>query len=247
MSTISTKCTNPTCDNEGKHLCKGCVEARYCSADCQREHWSRHKLSCKLAHKPEAVALQQSFKDMSVQQLRNILKAKMRDITETKRKALQSSLDNALEKPTLLKLVQDNVDPSEIDTLLSKPSSTPAPSSSSGNGSSSSVAGRGSKSNRSTGYSAQTANGNAMPTPENMLRTAREFRKNPDLMRQRNPALANLTDAEILAQAELMEKVLQLIYPFPRSFPEVLTQSPLISPPPLCRFLRPRMTPRCSR
>lgn len=207
MTTISTKCTNPSCENDGKHLCKNCVEARYCSADCQREHWSRHKLSCKLAHKPEAVALQQSFKDMSVQQLRNILKAKMREFTETRRKALQTSLDNALEKPTLLKLVQDNVDPSEIDTLLSKPSSTPAPSSSSGKGSSSSVAGRGSKSSRSTGYSAQTANGNAMPTAETIRKNAREIRNHPNLARQQIPAFANFSDAEIIAHANQMEKV----------------------------------------
>lgn len=35
------------CENEGKLRCSGCYLVAYCSKDCQRQHWSRHREDCK--------------------------------------------------------------------------------------------------------------------------------------------------------------------------------------------------------
>jgi hypothetical protein len=42
-----TECTNPSCTNEGKKKCGRCNTVRYCSRECQVEHWkSEHKSLC---------------------------------------------------------------------------------------------------------------------------------------------------------------------------------------------------------
>lgn len=230
-----TKCSNPACEEAGRHLCSNCAEAGYCSAACQKAHWAAHKIECKSTTKPEVAGLLQSFKDLSVGQLRNVLKLKMKSFSETKRKAVSLQLENALEKPTLLQLVQSHVDPSEIDSLLS---TKPAVSSSGGAGGGSSSSSRngnadrggsrggsssggsgggggggGSSSGGSSSSSGQNNRGGAvgggnqrMPTADEMRTKAREIRKNPDLLRRATPACANMTDAEIIQQADLMEQ-----------------------------------------
>jgi len=53
-----TACSNPRCSNlsgpselqlvSGRgNMCAGCLVARYCSRDCQRQHWKQHKPVCK--------------------------------------------------------------------------------------------------------------------------------------------------------------------------------------------------------
>ncbi len=42
-----SQCSNIGCYSEGKLRCSACKKAKYCSAQCQRENWSRHKLDCK--------------------------------------------------------------------------------------------------------------------------------------------------------------------------------------------------------
>lgn len=46
-SPTSSNCSNPECTKEGKLWCSKCEEARYCSASCQKTHWSAHKAGCK--------------------------------------------------------------------------------------------------------------------------------------------------------------------------------------------------------
>lgn len=47
------ECYNTYCKNtkssDGAQLlnCAGCKKARYCSKDCQKQHWTDHKLYCK--------------------------------------------------------------------------------------------------------------------------------------------------------------------------------------------------------
>jgi len=200
---MPVKCGNPTCTNEGKHLCANCAETSYCGKECQVAAWPSHKGDCKRAHKPEAASLQQSFKDLSVAQLQNILKLRMAspDVSEKKRKDVLAQMETALEKPTLLKLVQDHVDPVEIDDLLSKPTKG---SSSSGSG----TKGSSSSSNRGNRQREQVKVDNTkMPTRDQLLDQARRFRQDPDLARRHIPEMKNMTDAQILEQAAIMEQV----------------------------------------
>lgn len=50
---VAGECYNPYCKNtkstNGADLsnCAGCKKARYCSKDCQKQHWKDHKLYCK--------------------------------------------------------------------------------------------------------------------------------------------------------------------------------------------------------
>lgn len=51
---VAGECYNPYCKNpksssNGADLstCAGCKKVRYCSKDCQKQHWKDHKLYCK--------------------------------------------------------------------------------------------------------------------------------------------------------------------------------------------------------
>ena len=213
------RCGAPGCDKKALHLCSQCAEVSYCSKECQVAAWASHKQACKSAPKPEAASLMQSLKDLSVTQLRNVLKAKMQTYGESKRKQVQLQLDSALEKPTLLKLVQDHVQPSEVDTLLSK-NGAAAGSSSSGSGSSSSGSGNGGRGGTSSSGGRHRSNKDAaggggggggmtrIPTPKELREKAAAIRKDPDLLRRMDrQRCGHLTDAEILAQVDAMEKV----------------------------------------
>eukprot|EP01006_Ploeotia_vitrea_P063015 TRINITY_DN84803_c0_g1_i1.p1 TRINITY_DN84803_c0_g1~~TRINITY_DN84803_c0_g1_i1.p1 ORF type:complete len:186 (-),score=2.26 TRINITY_DN84803_c0_g1_i1:169-699(-) len=39
-------CDNPRCENEGSLRCSKCKVARYCSQECQRTEWKKHKKQC---------------------------------------------------------------------------------------------------------------------------------------------------------------------------------------------------------
>jgi len=43
------KCDNKSCNNSGTKLkhCTGCLQAKYCSKECQKGDWSSHKVICK--------------------------------------------------------------------------------------------------------------------------------------------------------------------------------------------------------
>lgn len=47
---VEKRCASPGCKQVGKSKlsrCTGCMMVWYCSAECQRSHWGRHKKSCK--------------------------------------------------------------------------------------------------------------------------------------------------------------------------------------------------------
>ena len=51
--TSKSKCWN--CFKEfgdGLKKCGRCKEARYCSAECQKEHWATHKKDCRPSNEP---------------------------------------------------------------------------------------------------------------------------------------------------------------------------------------------------
>lgn len=43
----ATACGRPTCTNNGSSTCSRCGSISYCSQNCQKEHWSDHKATCK--------------------------------------------------------------------------------------------------------------------------------------------------------------------------------------------------------
>eukprot|EP01038_Epipyxis_sp_PR26KG_P012372 gene12372-16595_t len=44
-------CGNPDCDQTGNLKCAACQGVMYCSATCQKKHWSQHKVICKASSK----------------------------------------------------------------------------------------------------------------------------------------------------------------------------------------------------
>ena len=74
MSQDERQCAKPGCKELGIHLCAACGEEIYCSKACQKEHWVDHKQMCQSALRPRAtVGLTQSFDELSVKQLKNLL------------------------------------------------------------------------------------------------------------------------------------------------------------------------------
>ena len=216
---MANKCGHDGCEQKGKNLCSACAEVTYCSKDCQKAAWPTHKLVCKKAALVQANAsLQQSFKDMSVTQLQNLLKTKMSKmpgISENKRKLVLSQMETAIEKPALLRLVQDHVDPSEIETLLSNSGPAPVASSSGSSSSSGRRVGNGHQRTAGMGGTGMSATNPKMPSPDQIRENIKHIRKNPDALRRAQPAqFGHMTDAEILKQVDMMEEVCSFHFSF---------------------------------
>lgn len=48
MMRSCSACSNTNCTKLAKSVCKGCASARYCSGECQKEHWvSSHRSQCR--------------------------------------------------------------------------------------------------------------------------------------------------------------------------------------------------------
>ena len=143
------------------------------------------------------------FDSMSVKSLKAILTVKCATYPDKKREIITKLMVGISEKPQLIKLVKDHVQPSEIDELLEEaaknPAPAPAPSSSSGTSS---------KKQRERAEKAKAALENqSLPSPELLRKQAREMSRNPDMVRRANPQFRNMTDAQIREQAREMEKM----------------------------------------
>ncbi len=140
------------------------------------------------------------FDSMSVKTLKSILTAKCATYPDKKREIISKLMAGISEKPQLIKLVKDHVQPSEIDGLLSEASKMPAPAPSSSSASS--------KKQRERAEKAKAALENqSLPSPELLRKQAREMSRNPDMVRRANPQFRNMTDAQIREQAREMEKM----------------------------------------
>lgn len=203
MVEITRLCANPGCENPGKHLCSGCGGEIYCSRECQKAHWAVHKQTCKSSIKPEAAMFIKSFDELSVKQLKNIMIAKASTFDDAKKTKILKKVDSIVEKPALVRLVKEHVQPEEIEALLKTPASAKLEAkeaaSSSGNSSSS-----GNMKNKKV---KQTFEGLPTPTPEQLRQQASMMRKNPGLVRKSQPAFAHLTDEQIRQYADQLELV----------------------------------------
>jgi hypothetical protein len=217
MVEITRVCANPGCDNPGKHLCSGCGEEIYCSKECQKSHWTTHKKACKSAVKPEAAMFIKSFDQLSVKQLKNIMIAKATTFEASKKSKILAKVEQIVEKPALVRLVKEHVQPEEVEALLTTPASAKIEATSSSSGSnSSSMKGQGNKNQKvkqifQTQQQTPNFTGdgslNVTPTPEQLRQQAAMMRKNPGLVRKAQPAFANLTDEQIREYANQLEIV----------------------------------------
>lgn len=197
MAKVDRLCASSSCSNVGKHLCSGCGEEIYCSKECQKSHWATHKQSCKTAVKPEAAAFLKSFDSLSAKQLKNIMKAKAATYEGKRKSSVLAKLENIVEKPGLVKLVSEHVDPSEVEGLLS--GSFVGVNESRNSSSSSTI-----KDKRKTSNS---NNNGPTPTPEQLRQQASMMRKQPHLVRKANAAFANMTDEQIRQYADQLDQV----------------------------------------
>ena len=173
---------NSRCTNIGRHLCSGCSEEIYCSKECQRTHWTSHKVKCQKAVKPsEAAGFLKSIDSLSIKQLKNIMRAKAASMEAKKRTIVLSQLDQIVEKPSLVKFVEEHVQRSEIEGLLSTSGASSSSSSSSSSdgrttsssSSSSSSSGSKSKQGARSSQPGSTATATvAPPTPQQMRQQA---------------------------------------------------------------------------
>lgn len=203
-SNVDRLCANKNCNKVGKHLCSGCGEEIYCSKECQKSHWADHKQSCKTAVKPEAAALLKSLDSLSIKQLKNVMKAKAATFDNKKKQIVLTKLDSIVEKPNLVKFVQEHVEISEVEGLLSA-----SPSSDSINASSSSSSS--SKSNQAYKAAAAAAAKQPMPSPDQLRQQAKMMREQPNAVRKANAMFANMTDAQIRQYADQIEQVCILL------------------------------------
>jgi hypothetical protein len=197
MSSGDRKCANKGCGNTGKHLCSACGEEIYCSKECQKVHWPAHKEACKSAVKPESVAFLKSFDSLSIKQLQNVLKAKAATFEGKKKAIILGKLESMVEKPNLVKLVEEHVQLSEVEALLSAPVGE---------------ANSGSSSSSSAGSKAKTSRSSPtppmhMPTPKQLREQARMMREQPGAVRRANAMFQNMTDEQIRQYADQIEQV----------------------------------------
>ena len=189
---MSTVCALKDCDKPGTHLCKQCGEARYCGRDHQVEDWQNHKSQCKL-----------SVNTLSVTQLKNVMKAKVKSYTVDKKNVALGQMDKIIEKDKLVKFVESHVRPEEVEGLLSE-YTTQLKSSSSAPNKKHRDAINAALSGESSAASAYAA---GMPSREQILKQAGEMRKNPDAVRRSNPEFKNKTNKEIFDLADEHERV----------------------------------------
>jgi hypothetical protein len=157
-----------------------------------------HKASCKNAVKPSDV---QSFDMLSAKQLKNIMKAKAATYESNKRKITLEQIEKIVEKPQLVKFVEERVQLSEIESLLSAAESASNSSSSSSSSSSASKV-------KKPVIRTPPQNHLPTPTPEQLKQQAAMIRKDPGSVRRANPAFAKMTDEQIRAYADQLEKVI---------------------------------------
>ena len=199
-SNVDRLCANKNCNNVGKHLCSGCGEEIYCSKECQKAHWADHKASCKSAVKPESAALLKSLDSLSIKQLKNVMKAKAATFENKKKAIVLTNLESIVEKPNLVKFVQEYVEIAEVEGLLSAGVETVGSTSSSSSSSSKSKQQR-------AAAAAAAAQKAAMPSPDQLRQQAKMMREQPNAVRKANAMFANMTDAQIRQYADQIEQV----------------------------------------
>ena len=222
------RCSRPGCTNHGIHLCSGCGEESYCSKECQKDHWIDHKIQCKLgnknsytyiiyilifiiilATKPETAAILQSFDNLSIKQLRNLVIAKSASMEPKKKINVLNQLDNLQERSQILWLVKQHIQPVEIEVLLTNSNIVIQQVSNQDNN----TRNKHSKKkiiNQVSSNQPNTTSNQTMgtPNPEQMKQQAAFMKKNPDAVRKSNTMFAKMTNQQIIEYANQIEKVI---------------------------------------
>lgn len=129
------------------------------------------------------------------------MKAKAATFDNKKKTIVLTKLESIVEKPNLVKFVQEHVNISEVEGLLSSNFGSDVSSSSS----SSSIK---SKQNKAAAAAAAAAATNpALPSPSQLRQQAKMMREQPNAVRKANAMFANMTDAQIRQYADQIEQV----------------------------------------
>ena len=200
----SKRCHNLDCKKVGSHTCAGCNYAIYCSKECQVNHWDAHKPVCK-AKKADssnnlvAAGQNQTHQSLTVKQLKHIIRSKTNDYPDAERKQIIEEMGKLVEKEPLVELAEKHVKPSEIAKLLStlpdKGGAAPVVSSSSGRRQGSRQAVR------------EEEVDMTKATPKQLREQANFLRKYPDMARRQQPALAHMSNAELIEAAQQLEEL----------------------------------------
>jgi hypothetical protein len=157
-----------------------------------------HKNACNSAVKPEAVAFMKSLDSLSIKQLKNVMKAKAASYDGKKKAIVLTKLESIVEKPNLVKFVEEHVELSEVEALLS--ASVEAGSGTTSSSSSSKT------SSKATKASAAAAAAQPMPTPKQLREQARMMREQPNAVRRANAMFEKMTDEQIRQYADQIEQ-----------------------------------------
>ena len=200
------RCHNLDCKKIGSHTCAGCNFAIYCSKECQVNHWDAHKPVCKAKKADSSNNLAASasstptHQSLNVKQLKHIIRSKTNDYPDAERKQIIEEMGKLVEKEPLVALAEKHVKSTEISKLLStlpdKGGAAPVVASSS--------------SGRRQGVR-QVAREEEIDmtkaTPKQLREQASFLRKYPDMARRQQPALAHMTNAELIEAAEQLEEL----------------------------------------
>jgi hypothetical protein len=192
-------CGNANCKKEGIHKCSNCDIEMYCSKECQKSSWSKHKSSCQ-----QIVAktfTSKNFNEMTIKQLKYILKTKASAFESDKKKYIMGQHSDDMEKSALITLVSKYVKSDEIEGILS--GSTSWKEDISASSSSSRYQGPSDKARRNL---KSKSGKQPTPSPDQLRQQAKYMRSNPAGVRSQNAAFAKMTDAQIIEYADTIEK-----------------------------------------
>lgn len=193
-------CGNANCDKEGVHKCSSCNVEMYCSKECQKSSWPKHKTSCQQIVAKTFTSY--NFNEMTIKQLTYLLRTAASTFETDKKKYVMGQYSDDMEKPALITLVSKYVKSSEIEGILS--GSTSWREDETASSSSSRYRGPSDKAKRN--LKSKSEKNQPTPTPDQLRQQAKYMRSNPAGVRSQNAAFAKMTDAQIMEYADTIEK-----------------------------------------
>lgn len=212
MSSKPKQCSNPGCTKTGTHKCASCSNACYCSRECQVGHWDTHKNQCKASRSPKSGGSSPTggmavptFASLTIKQLKHVIRSKCNDYEDEERKAIIKDMNNMVEKEPLQALAEKHVKSTELLKLLST-----LPDKAGSANQSVMIGSTGGGSSRRGGMRQQYQQQEvdvSKASPKQLREQAAFLRRNPDMVRKTQPAMAHMSNQEILEAAQQLEEL----------------------------------------